>query len=177
MIFDQHFVGYMPGIFINSMYYLSLNCCILNLIEALKLKAFFNDTLIYLASEFNRAARVDGSGADHGAPATHVNLISGRISNFKLIGNIYKDSAGVGLGFSKSYKGTWGHGAPLSDNASLNIVQVWASVMRVLGLSPTDLPNAVNKANLIFNGSGNFDIAAFYANPNNRKNIANVSKS
>lgn len=162
MSFDQHFTGSMPGIFMNTMYYLSYTSCLLELIRVLKASNQFNDTLIYMASEFNRAARVDGSGADHGSMAGHVSLLSGRINAFKIIGNIYKDSAGTNTPYQANYKGTWGGGAPFVDNVHLNIVQVWASIMRTLGMAVPDIPNAVRKNRLIFNDVGSLSVTSLY---------------
>ena len=172
-VFDQHIQGIMPYIYLNSMYYLSLTSCLLELIRVLKQNNLFNDTLIYLSSEFNRSARTDGSGSDHAAPAAHVSLLSGRIPQFKLVGNIFKDSAGVGSAFSANYKGTWGHGAPI-NGAPLNILQVWASIMVLLGKPISELPNAINRDQLLFRTAGSFALASGYNGA--PQNVVNASK-
>lgn len=162
MTFDQHHTGAMVGVQLNTLYFLALTGCVLELIDALKDANVFNDTLIYMASEFNRSARIDGSGADHGSMAAHISLLSGRINKFKIIGNIYKDSAGTNVPYAANYKGTWGVGAPFVDNVNLNIIQVWASIMRTLGMSVPDIPNAVKKNRLIFTEVGSLSVSSLY---------------
>lgn len=174
MQFDQHRTGYMPGIYQNSMYFLSFTACMLELIKALKADGSFNDTLIYMASEFNRSARVTGSGSDHAFGGGHVNLISGRISQFKLVGNILKDSAGVGSAFDASYKGTWGHGAPIAGNKSLNIQTFWASIMVLLGTPLSEIPNVIDKTKMLFKTPGSFALESAYRGA--PTNVVNASK-
>ncbi|MGE4131025.1 MAG: hypothetical protein AB7F86_05270 [Bdellovibrionales bacterium] len=172
MPFDQHFVGVMPGVLLNSMYYLSLTACLLALMDAMGTK--LNDSLIYLGSEFNRSARINGSGSDHGAQAASVSLLSGRQSGFKLVGNILKDSAGEGSPYASGYKGTWGFGAPVGGEA-LSIVQVWGSVLHLLGVPLSEIPNAVNKERLLFSSSGSLALKSpFDAAP---INVVNASKT
>ena len=149
--FDQHYIGSMPGILANSMYFLAFTACLLELIDrmqATKLpgaaNSVFYDTLIYMNGEFNRAPRNDGSGADHGGKGGHVNLFSGRINGFKLVGNVRKVSTS-----GPPYVGTWGEG-----DGSLDIVTVWGSVMNLLGRSKSSLPNIIDRSKLIFTDSG-----------------------
>lgn len=161
MVLDQHDTGFMTGIVMNTMYYLAFSSCLLELINTLEAKNLFKDTLIYWSSEFNRSPRTDGSGADHGAPGAHVNLISGRINGFKLIGNIYRNGAGASTNYKKDYEGTWGVGAPVDGKRQqLAIPEVWGSVAVALGMAISDMPNAVDKSALIFNKPGDLTVAA-----------------
>lgn len=177
MSFDQHYTGIMPGICLNSLYFLSFSSCLLELIGALKAKKVFDDTLIYWNSEFNRSPRNDGSGSDHASRGAHVNLISGRINQFKLLGNIYVNGAGEGADYDKTYQGTWGHGAPLDGRKEpIKITQVWGSVMNLLGYPKSSLPNLIQKDDLIFDTPGSFTVSSPYnkkaKNINNGKNKA-----
>lgn len=157
---DQHYLGYMLGVYVNSMYYLAFTACMLEFIATLKAKGIFDDTLIYLGSEFGRAPRTDGSGADHGSAAGCVSLISGRQDEYKQIGRIYKNSAGPGASYAQKYQGSWGHAAPWSvlDNKPLTIVHIWGSVMRLLGVPDNLIPNAVDKGNLLFSSAGHMGV-------------------
>jgi hypothetical protein len=176
--FDQHSMGRMVGILVNTFYFMAFNAALLELIRVLKANNIFNDTLIYMAPEFNRSARSFGptaaGGSDHGALAGNASLISGRIANFKLIGNIYKDSAGTNTPYSYVNQGCWGVGAPIGGS-NLNIIQVWGSVMALLGMPIPDIPNLVNKNRLIFRTAGSFAASApFNAAP---VNVVNTSKT
>lgn len=145
---DQHSVGYMVGVHANSMFYLAFSACLIEFVQLLKTENIFDDTLIYFGGEFNRSARFDGGGSDHGTEATSVTLISGKINGFKPIACIYKDAQAGG--YSANYRGSWGHGAPWpSDGKVLNIIQVWASMLRVLGVPDSQIPNAVDRTNFV----------------------------
>jgi Protein of unknown function (DUF1501) len=169
LIFDQHFVGCMPSILGTSIYYLALTACLIELIDQLKKANKFDSTLIYMASEFNRSPRENGSGSDHGALAAHVNLLSGRQKGFKLIGNILRDASGPGGKHSSVYRGSWGHGTDIGG-APLNIVEVWASTMTLLGYPVANLPSAVDKKRLIFKGNGDLTVNAGF---NEAKTVEN----
>jgi hypothetical protein len=95
--------------------------CIQELVATLTAKSLFNKTVIHIGSEFNRSPRADGSGSDHGFYGASASIISGMISQYALIGNIYangKDSA------NSPYAGTWGRAAPfaVSTNESRPIL-------------------------------------------------------
>lgn len=181
MVHDQHFTGYMPGIYINSMFYMSFTACLLELIRTMG-PALFEDTLIYLAGEFGRSAHFSGRGSDHASGAANVSLISGRVNQFKIIGNIYKDSAGANLpAIPLKYQGNWGQGAPIHNHPQLgmiplSIVQLGGSVMKLLGLADAAIPNVVDKQNFIFPNVGNMNnVAAMFNGP--PLNVPNASKS
>lgn len=171
MTFDQHNYGVMPGVFINTKYFLALSSCLLEMVDVLKAQHKFDDTLIYMNGEFNRSALTDGSGSDHGADATSVSLISGRIPQFKVVGNIYRDAAGVETNYGTKYKGTWGHGAPIKG-AVLNIPTFWASVMTLLGFPQSELPNIVDRSRLLFKTAGSFAVTSGFDQAVNVKNTS-----
>lgn len=159
MIFDQHFTGVMPSIFQNSLFYLAFTACVLELIDQLKNKGLFNNTLIYMNSEFNRSPRLKGSGADHGGHAAHVNLISGKIDRFQLVGNIWADA--TLHGYSAEYKGSWGVGAPFANAPALDIIQFWGSVMKLLGAP--QIPSAVTTTLFSVNSAGKIVVSSPYS--------------
>ncbi|MBX7230814.1 MAG: DUF1501 domain-containing protein [Bdellovibrionales bacterium] len=170
---DQHLVGYMPGILINSMFYLSFTACLLELIAQLDTKKMFDETLIYMAGEFNRSPRdqfydekiksylPDGSGSDHSTSA-NVSLISGKINGLKVYGNILRDASGTGGDSDLKYRGTWGRFAPApstGNNSPLKIFDFWASIMKLLGY-PMDQVKGLDPSRLIFNTPGDFTVKA-----------------
>ena len=61
----------------------------------------FDDTLIHVASEFNRSPLYNARGSDHGFNGSGCSLYSGRIENPILIGNIKNDEM-------EQYQGEWG---------------------------------------------------------------------
>lgn len=108
---DQHFVGSLISTIGTTYYYRTILNCTETLVIALKNAGLFQKTLIHFGSEFNRNARVDGSGSDHGFKGSSTLLISGMIKETTVVGNIYKTDP------AREYAGTWGLAAPHPINA------------------------------------------------------------
>ncbi len=127
---DAHDTGAYATLFYFSKFYLALSSCMLELVRVLKANQKFTKTLIQVSSEFNRSARSNGTGSDHGWRGSNVSLYSGKIQAPEIIGNI---SAG---GTGATYEGTWGVAAPSSEigNREINIGNMISSVSTILGI-------------------------------------------
>lgn len=142
--FDSHSQGVFPTTLLNSMYFLAQSACLLELIERLKEKNLFNETVIHTAGEFNRRPQIGASGADHAWEAQSVSLMSGAIQGPMVVGNIYKNSAKPEL---TSYPGTWGYAAPVLANKTIvategNVIATVANLLRIPNPSPNNQPLA-----------------------------------
>src|SRR5690606_26764480 len=88
-------------------YFRAVASCLYELITALKNKQIpgggnlFNKVILTISSDFNRSARSNGSGSDHGWEGSSYTLFSGRIPGFEVIGNVTSEN-------SSGYSGTWG---------------------------------------------------------------------
>jgi len=116
-IYDEHEVGSIPSLLINSLNYLALSSCLSELIETLKTNNLFDDTLIMVNGEFNRLPKADLSGSDHSFKGASVCLYGGKISGPKIIGDITT----VAPTQTETYPGTYGYGADVAynDNSSI----------------------------------------------------------
>jgi hypothetical protein len=145
---DAHNTGAYSTLMFFSKYYLAFSACLLELVRTLKSANQFNNTLIQISSEFNRSAKTNGGGSDHGWRGSNISLISGRISQPECIGNISKD------GTSNNHRGTWGVAAtnPAMNNREINIGNMISTVSNILGIQSvtsndqslvTSTPNSV----------------------------------
>lgn len=143
---DQHSTGHMIGVYLNFFFFRAFQTCLNEFIRVLKTttvkgtlnQTLFNDTLIHVGAEFNRSARNNGSGADHGFGAQSISLYSGAIKGPQVIGNIYNTSD-ASTDSARTYAGTWGESAPtqlLNSNQSFNIHidHVGETILSLLGL-------------------------------------------
>lgn len=111
MDFDEHDMGAMITLQNNFYFNLAYSSCLLELIDRLKAKGIFQDTIISTGGEFSRSARNDGSGSDHGYSGGNTTFYSGAFNGPLVIGNIYKSKSLSTLGDT----GTWGYGAPVAE--------------------------------------------------------------
>lgn len=98
-VFDEHQTGKMPVLYLNSMYNRAFASCLLELIDRLKAKGIFDETVIDVGGEFNRNGGNDGFGSDHGWMGKSVALYSGAIKGPVILGNLANDN-----------ENTWGKG-------------------------------------------------------------------
>ena len=101
---DAHNQGRMlevPGF---TFYHRAYAACTLELIDQLKAKNMFNDTVVVNMSDFNRAPRKDGSGSDHARYSGSYTIWSGAVKGPEVVGNITTRPAASGA------PGTWGNG-------------------------------------------------------------------
>ncbi len=101
---DEHFTGIMVSTMLNFYLFRSISACMLELIDRLKAHSVFDETVIELSGEFNRDARIDGSGSDHGWKGKSVSYFSGAFKNGPLVMGVLKNSTG-------NTAGVWGEGA------------------------------------------------------------------
>ncbi|MEK2646012.1 twin-arginine translocation signal domain-containing protein [Bdellovibrio sp. BCCA] len=112
---DMHETGAIPGLLITTAYYRALAAGLLELIDQLKKVQtngtnLWSETVVQVISEFNRSARANGTGSDHGFNQMVTSVFSGAIQKGPfVVGNIQKAGHGGG------YTGTQGIGAAIDD--------------------------------------------------------------
>jgi hypothetical protein len=139
---DAHDTGAFPALLMFTRHYHCYATCLHELVTVLKSKNLFESTLIHTTTDFNRIPRVNGSGADHGFSGSSTSLITGRITQPIVVGNIAQN----GLG-----RGTWGEAA---NNTSLgerkiNLGNVASTICSIFEL-PTP---AINDSSLVTLGT------------------------
>lgn len=132
LAFDEHEAGCMPTQYVNSFYNLAYSACLLELIDQLKLKNIFSETVIVTGGEFGRNPRKDGFGSDHGFTGSSSAIYSGAITSPVVLGNIFKDKTPTA-----AYSGTWGQGAPVAEIGRELDLGHWASTIAFLLRVPT----------------------------------------
>lgn len=142
--FDQHDSGRMISLYLNTMYFRAFSSCLLELIDKLKEADLFSETIIDVASEFNRSPKSNGFGADHGWQGSSTTIYSGTFSGALFLGNIKAHA-------STSYMGTWGIGAGVKElaNQQLGLNHVAATIASLLRT-----PSPVTSAKTLVQVSG-----------------------
>jgi hypothetical protein len=107
---DAHFVGAISTMFYFSKYYKAISACLYELFSQLRVGNMFDKTVVHLSSEFNRSARDDGMGSDHGWQGSSACVFSGMLESLAVVGNIEANHTK-----DKTHKGSWGVAAPLPD--------------------------------------------------------------
>lgn len=135
--FDEHFGGAFTSLIINSFTYRALAACLNELVNQLKSKGLFDETVIQLGSEFSRCPGKDGSGSEHGWVAGCTSLYSGAIKAPMVLGNVLLDGGSSAVG--TQFPGTWGAGANINvdgANQYLSIGHMTSTVAELLRVSP-----------------------------------------
>ncbi len=133
---DEHAAGTALSTLIWSYGYRGIAACIYELVQVLKAKGQWNNTVIHLANEFSRSARTDGSGADHGWEGNVMSLWSGAIKAPLVIGNIRANASDATKDIP-AYAGTWGGAANIDHDKTighLNIGHVSSTVATLLNV-------------------------------------------
>lgn len=144
---DAHETGAISTMYFFTKYYLCISACLLELIERLKSANIFDNTVINLSSEFNRSARSNGSGSDHGWKGSSSTLFTGLTNAPLIVGDIQANYTG-----DSNRSGGWGVAAE-SESLSgreLLIGNVSSSICELLSI-PTPTPNdqsLLSKSNL-----------------------------
>lgn len=130
--FDSHETGSHAGLYLYSKFYRAFAACLYELVSVLQQENLYNNTIIQLSSEFNRAARTAGHGSDHGYHGCGTSLYSGMFQTGDgplVIGNVDNNKSGG------SYAGTWGVGAavPEMGDRILNIGNIMSTVTGLAG--------------------------------------------
>lgn len=161
MTHDQHNVGNMAGLLPNTLFYRAFLGCLTEFVARLKAKNIFDQTVIHIASEFNRNPKNDGSGSDHGYDASNTTLISGMIRQGGVIGNILVNPAGG----ERASAGTYG----VSDsydlggmNREIQVNDVALTLTQMLGVQSV----VTNGRSLLVDRLGKWEIAKAEARNN-----------
>ena len=133
---DGHNVGLYVGIIGYNLYFKAVAASLLEFREFLKSHSdingnFFDQTLIHLTSEFERAPRKDYGGTDHGWRGHTSTFISGMVKNFEVVGNITARSKHVDL----EKPMTWGECGDIESlERELSYNDIVTSIASVLGI-------------------------------------------
>lgn len=130
---DQHFLGSILSTMITTLNYRAFLAGLTEQVRVLKDKGLFSNTVLHLASEFNRSPLASGQGSDHGYFASNATVISGMIKNVSVVGNIQKAS------YNDSYKGTFGVAANYNtagENRPIRVNDVALTITSMLGAEP-----------------------------------------
>lgn len=146
--FDQHTMGVMASVMVNTMYYRMVGACVLTLIEALKNTPFkgsnmFDHTVIRQDGEFSRSPRHDGSGTDHAPDSSNTTLFSGMIKGPHVVGEIKKGGTTGARRGSRGACGLLKHGVHATTG---HIVSTLATMLDIPSPSPNN-PSLVRKNN------------------------------
>lgn len=134
--FDEHGTSGLVSLYLNSFYNLAYSACLLELIDQLKIKNIYSDTVIVTGGEFGRNPLDTGEGSDHGYLGSSSAIYSGAINGPIILGNIYQNSP------QPNYSGSWGHAAPVAElGESLNLGH-WASTIAYLLKTPSPVTAA-----------------------------------
>ena len=124
---DEHGTSGTASLMLNSFTNIAYAACLLELIDQLKAKSIFNETVIVMGGEFGRSARKDAKGSDHGYMGSSSSIYSGALTGPMILGNIYNNrSQDPGDG------GTWGLGAPVKELSRALNLSDWTSTLAFL---------------------------------------------
>jgi hypothetical protein len=143
---DYHRYGAIPQMVMSIKIIRAFYACLYELTQRMKTvrpssstSSLFDQTLIQVTSDFNRSARTDLTGSDHGYNGSNISWVSGMISSCDLVGNIQADT-------NATYLGSWGKAAGVSSltgNQTIrmgNLASTVASALEVPSPTPNDAP-------------------------------------
>lgn len=122
--FDNHEAGSHIALLMYTKIYKAFSACNFELVNALKSNvkngvSLFDKSLITLTGDFNRQARIDGSGSDHGADGTNYTILSGMVPKLTVIGNT-SQYLSSNPSWNK-WRGSWGVASELEEIGSKKI--------------------------------------------------------
>lgn len=129
---DEHETSGTISLMVNSFLNLAYAACLLELMDQLKAKNIFNETVIVMGGEFGRSPRKDATGSDHGYLGSSSSIYCGALAGPMILGNIYNLK-----GQSDADAGTWGRGAPVTQLGRALNQSDWASTVAFLLRSPS----------------------------------------
>ncbi len=140
MTFDAHFIGTYPGLIGYSYYFQHFCAGLLEFKRFLKTTKkeghnLFQNSLVHLTSEFERAPQKNQAGSDHGWRGHTSTFFSGRFdSGVKLLGKITKDSTNA---LGNAYC-TWGAAADFPPiKREMRYGDIVASIASFFKVPPT----------------------------------------
>ncbi|MGZ3691332.1 MAG: hypothetical protein ACXVAX_07500, partial [Pseudobdellovibrio sp.] len=129
-----------------NQFYLGLGSCLLELIDRLKATkientTLFNETVIQVASEFDRFPTQLGAGTEHNSSAYVTSFFSGIIQQPTVLGNVFVGRPKGGY----HAQGTIGDSAPVPSliNHNININNVSSTLSEMLRV-PKIVPRAAS---------------------------------
>lgn len=133
---DVHEVASHPTMFLFTKYYRAFAGCLLELQKQLKAKGMYDNSVIHVSGDFNRSARVNGSGSDHGWKGSNASVFSGKVAGAEVLGNIKGENP------SGSRGGGWGVAAGMKELGGRDMIigNVASSITTMLGV-PSPTPN------------------------------------
>lgn len=140
MRFDEHQTGGMVSLILNVYFNMAYSACMLELIDQLKSKSLFSETVIVTGSEFGRNPSNDGYGSGHGYSGGSSVILSGALQAAPMVlGNVYSDKLQ-----DKDDNGTWGFGAPVAELGKPLSMGNWVATLSSL----LRVPSPVSSANI-----------------------------
>ncbi len=96
----------------------------------------FDKSVIQLSGDFNRSAKADGGGSDHGWMGTNTTVLSGMVKEHTILGNCTARTSG-------GYKGSWGQGAGMDflGGSTMAMGHVSSSIATMLDCKTTSENN------------------------------------
>ncbi|MGZ3771093.1 MAG: DUF1501 domain-containing protein [Bdellovibrio sp.] len=144
---DEHLTSGTVSLLTNSFMNLAYASCLLELIDQLKAKNIFNETVIVMGGEFGRCPNVNATGSDHGYMGSSSSIYCGALSGPMILGNINNLK-----GQAASDAGTWGRGAPVNELGRPLNQSDWASTVAFMLRVPS--PTTAANSLLITNADG-----------------------
>lgn len=143
LIHDSHTIGWATNVIACNLFYRGFGACLAELIDQLKRTklgtgTLFDETVIQVASEYDRYPRLKGQGLNHNSQAHVTSIYSGIIQEPTVLGNVF-----VGREAKFPFPaGTIGNAAPVAElNGKTigleNISSTLSAMLRVEKLVPT----------------------------------------
>lgn len=157
---DMHETGSYATLILSTKYFRAIAACLYEFMFQMKAqsvgsKTLFDQMVVGISSEFNRSARDNGSGSDHGFLGSNYTIFSGMVPRLTVLGDISIAQPQSG------YSGTWGVGAKMPEfsNQVATIGNAASTVCAMLGLkSPS--PNTPSYVSV---GSSGLVVPAVHA--------------
>jgi hypothetical protein len=146
---DEHTTSGTISLMLNSYMNLAYAACLLELIDQLKAKSLFTETVIVMGGEFGRSARADATGSDHGYLGSSCCIYSGALNGPLVLGNVYNTKKQ-----DSSDSGTWGNGAPVTELGRPLNLSDWSSTLAYLLRVPSPVTSATSL--ILADSTGNY---------------------
>jgi hypothetical protein len=125
---DEHEGGTYTSLIANSFLYQCLYSCINELISVLKAKNQFNETVIFVTSDFGRSEDSGARGTKHACEACVFQVFSGAIAKSSVLGNISHGASGGDYGQNRPVAGIVGGTRSLTVNDAASSIAKLARV-------------------------------------------------
>lgn len=149
---DTHETGAYTALIMQSRYSRAYSACLYELISQLKnvrvgSGSLFDKTAIAVTSEFNRRARTDGSGADHGWDGSNFTIYSGQVPSLTVLGNIENIKTG-------GHTGMWGRASGVDEIGGRealigNVSSTLSTILDLKSPTPNDMSFVYRSGNKI----------------------------